>query len=222
MQKIDLSSPAAQPNTAGATKNPNQTAQPQSTVDSSRRLSDNQASQQTAASKSVKTTSSTGLSTSAGDTQKVETQNMKKVLKPLLIAVVVAVLAGVGTGYMFAKNARQAASGIPVDGTIQKVAGTEVKEGDVFGSADESTFKDTTEGYLTKAEADDEGTHLLLRPGGESQTVHLTSSVTDLDKLEGMEVQVWGETFKGQKAGWLMDVGRVKVNKVDGVSPIIE
>jgi hypothetical protein len=26
----------------------------------------------------------------------------------------------------------------------------------------------------------------------------------------GKKVQVWGETFKGQKAGWLMDVGRIK------------
>ena len=37
-----------------------------------------------------------------------------------------------------------------------------------------------------------------------------------------MEVQIWGETFKGQKAGWLMDVGRIKVIEVEGESPLVE
>jgi hypothetical protein len=34
-----------------------------------------------------------------------------------------------------------------------------------------------------------------------------------------MNVKVWGETFKGQKAGWLMDVGRVKVMEVNAQPP---
>ena len=41
--------------------------------------------------------------------------------------------------------------------------------------------------------------------------MYLTSSVTDLTEFEGMEIEVWGETFQGQNVGWLMDVGRVKV-----------
>ena len=64
-----------------------------------------------------------------------------------------------------------------------------------------------------------EGSHVLLRPGGASQTVHLTSSVTDLEKFVGMQVRVWGETFRGRSAGWLMDVGRVEVIKTVGTAP---
>ena len=47
--------------------------------------------------------------------------------------------------------------------------------------------------------------------GDASQNVYLTSSVIDLSKYTGKKVQVWGETFQGQKAGWLMDVGRIKL-----------
>jgi hypothetical protein len=102
---------------------------------------------------------------------------------------------------------------------ISQVAGNNVKAGDVFGSSDTETFKDSAQGYLEKGGLDGEGSHKLLRPGGDSQTVYLTSSVTDLDKLSGMEVKVWGETFKAQKAGWLMDVGRVEVVNPQGQAP---
>jgi len=32
-----------------------------------------------------------------------------------------------------------------------------------------------------------------------------------LDQFVGRKIQIWGETYKAQKAGWLMDVGRVKI-----------
>ena len=108
--------------------------------------------------------------------------------------------------------------------TIQAVAGevADIKTGDVFGSPDESTFKDNASGYLAEAPEGSEGSHQLLRLGGVSQTVTLTSSVTDLGKLVGMDVEIWGETFAGQKAGWLMDVGRVKVVNPQGTDPSVE
>ena len=56
-----------------------------------------------------------------------------------------------------------------------------------------------------------EGTHKLIRDGGPSQTVYLISSVIDMSEFVGKKVQVWGETIDAQKAGWLMDVGRVKI-----------
>lgn len=147
--------------------------------------------------------------------------DMKKMFKKIIPLLLIAVVAGVATGFgahrLTAKD-----TGVPASGNLPKVAGPEVSNGDVFGSADEKTFKDSATGYLETGGLDGEGSHKLLRPGGEAQTVYLTSSVTDLDKLVGMEVQVWGETFKGQKAGWLMDVGRIKVVEVEGVSPIIE
>jgi len=104
---------------------------------------------------------------------------------------------------------------------LQQVADENVKAGDVFGSTSDD-FKDYTEGYLEVGGVDGEGSHHLVRLGGESQTVYLTSSVTDLSKFEGMEVKVWGETNKGQKAGWLMDVGRVEVVKIEGQLPATE
>ena len=138
---------------------------------------------------------------------------------------VVALIAGVATG--FGTYQLSASSGSPLGGgsvePIQQVAEEgSVSVGDVFGSTDKETFKDSAEGYLAEGGVDGEGSHQLLRPGGESQTVYLTSSVTDLDTLVGMEVRVWGETFKGQKAGWLMDVGRVEVLATDAEAPTEE
>lgn len=142
----------------------------------------------------------------------------KKSVKPILL--VIALAAGIFTGYGAYKL--QTKSGVLPGGTkapMAQVAGDSVNAGDVFGVQDEKTFKDSAEGYLVIGGIDGEGSHHLLRPGGASQTVYLTSSVTDLDKFDGMEVKVWGETFKGQKAGWLMDVGRVQVVNPQGEEP---
>lgn len=137
----------------------------------------------------------------------------------VLVTIVVAVLLGVGTGFML--NQRIPAGSSPGDSAtpVSQVATGEVKAGDVFGAADATAFVDTATGFLIIGGLDGEGSHSLLREGGNSQTVYLTSSVTDLDKFENMEVKVWGETFRGQKAGWLMDVGRIEVVNPSGVSP---
>jgi hypothetical protein len=66
-------------------------------------------------------------------------------------------------------------------------------------------------GYVEAGGVKGEGSHKLLREGGETQTVALTSSVVDLDKLVGFEVKLYCETHKAEKAGWFMDVGRVEV-----------
>ncbi|MBI2611233.1 hypothetical protein HYW54_00615 [Candidatus Gottesmanbacteria bacterium] len=81
----------------------------------------------------------------------------------------------------------------------------------VFGSDDTKLFKDTTEGTIEEGGIDGEGTHKLVRPGGESQTVYINSTVLDLDQFVGKKVKVWGQTHAAQKAGWLMDVGRVEL-----------
>jgi len=126
---------------------------------------------------------------------------------------VVVMIGGAATGVGIGKlSAAQTASENVYQGkTIQAIAGNNVKNGEVFGSAKESDFKDSADGYMEAGGIDGEGSDKLLRPGGATQTVYLTSSVTDLSKFEGMKVKVWGETFRGQKAGWLMDVGRVEV-----------
>lgn len=92
---------------------------------------------------------------------------------------------------------------------------TGIKVGDIFGSADEKAFRDSATGVLDKGGLNGEGTHQIVRPGGPSQTVYITSSVIDLDTLVGNQITAWGETFKGQKVGWLMDVGRVKVENLN-------
>lgn len=133
---------------------------------------------------------------------------------------VVAVVAGIATGYGGFKLKNKSGTLFPSPSSLQRVAEEgQIKIGDIFGVQDEKTFKDSAEGYLEIGGIDGEGSHSLLRQGGVSQTVYLTSSITDLDKFEGMEVKIWGETFKGQKAGWLMDVGRIEIINPDGENP---
>jgi hypothetical protein len=137
-----------------------------------------------------------------------EPKNKRKFPKFLLPLVVTLLIIGAGTltGYFLAGRGGVGRLVSPT----QLIPGTQMK-GKEFGSADTSVFKDTAVGVLEKGGIDGEGTHKLIREGGESQTAYLTSSLIDLDQLVGKKVQVWGETFKGQKAGWLMDVGRAKI-----------
>lgn len=86
-----------------------------------------------------------------------------------------------------------------------------IKSEKVVGSTDTKTFRDSAEGVLEKGGIEGEGTHHLIREGGPSQTAYLTSSIIDLDQYAGRKVKVWGETFTAQKAGWLMDVGKIEL-----------
>lgn len=79
------------------------------------------------------------------------------------------------------------------------------------GIQDKKTFKDKAEGILREGGIDGEGQFHLERPGGESQNVYLTSTTVDLSQYLGKKVRVWGETFKAEKAGWLMDVGLIEI-----------
>jgi len=81
------------------------------------------------------------------------------------------------------------------------------------GIVDKKTFKDSAEGILREGGIDGEGNFHLERPGGTSQNAYLTSSTVDLSNYVGKKVKVWGQTFSGQKAGWLMDVGLVEIEK---------
>jgi hypothetical protein len=119
------------------------------------------------------------------------------------IVLLLALCLGVGVGYGLSKvSAKTGTSMIPIP---------DVDKGKTFGSADTSTFKDSTEGVLQNGGIDGEGQFHLVRPGGESQNVYLTSSTLDLSKFIGKKIKVWGQTQAAQKAGWLMDVGKVQV-----------
>ena len=121
----------------------------------------------------------------------------------LIAGVILVILAGIGTGWLL--------SGARIAGTsTQTVPGAETGPKEA-GLADEKTFRDSAEGTLEEGGIAGEGTHHLVRDGGPSQNVYLTSTVIDLQSFAGKKVQIWGETISARKAGWLMDVGKIKV-----------
>lgn len=136
------------------------------------------------------------------------TSSNPKPIKMIVLILVIALL-GLGTGYG-AYNVANAGK-VMVGGNKVEVVKTANEE----GVKDAATFRDSAEGTVVENDGKltSEGTHILTREGGASQNVYLTSSVIDLSKYSGKKVQVWGETFKGQSAGWLMDVGRIKVQE---------
>lgn len=120
----------------------------------------------------------------------------------LIVGAILVVLLGLGTGWLILGRAKGSSQ------TAAPGAETSPKEA---GLADEKTFRDSAEGVLEEGGIAGEGTHHLVRDGGPSQNVYLTSTVIDLQSFVGKKVTVWGETIAARKAGWLMDVGKIKV-----------
>jgi len=133
-----------------------------------------------------------------------ELKSQSAYYKNLLIGAVIIVLGVISGFYLANFNQKKylLKGGMGLTGGADKT---------VIGSSDSKTFRDSAEGDLQAGGINGEGTHKLIRPGGESQTVALTSSVLDLSSFEGKKVRVWGETFAGSTAGWFMDVGKVEV-----------
>jgi hypothetical protein len=125
----------------------------------------------------------------------------------LFVFIVIAALLGVGTGYFLSQSGGKTG----IASLDQAANSAKIKKGQSLGSDDTKTFKDTAEGTIKKGGIEDEGSHTLIRPGGESQTVCLTSSHVDMDALEGRKVKVWGQTNSAETCGWLMDVGKIQV-----------
>lgn len=115
-----------------------------------------------------------------------------------------AIIFGIGTGLLLARNSGGVA-------TNSVVGGENTTKGTTVGSNDTKTFKDKAEGVLEEGGIEGEGQFHLVRPGGDSQNVYLISSTVDLSQFIKKKIRVWGETQKAQRAGWLMDVGRVEV-----------
>jgi len=128
-------------------------------------------------------------------------RKMGGLVLPIIVALAV-IGVGVGSGWFLSGNKVKGTS------TVAPGAKDTAKEA---GIADEKTFTDSAEGQLESGGIDGEGTHHLVREGGPSQNVYLTSTVIDLGSFEGKKVKVWGQTISARKAGWLMDVGKVKV-----------
>ncbi|GIW62358.1 MAG: hypothetical protein KatS3mg090_0184 [Patescibacteria group bacterium] len=122
----------------------------------------------------------------------------KKIIVSLLIG---GLLIGLFVGYIYT----------PKPQTDQQFTNTNEKTITEAGVMDEKKFPDKAEGVLKEGGIDGEGSFHLQRPGGESQNVYLTSSTVDLTQFINKKVEVWGATYKGEKAGWLMDVGYIKI-----------
>lgn len=138
-------------------------------------------------------------------------------MKALLLVIVIAAGILSGWGIDRVTTSRKTQSGGSTRGGVSTVG---LKVGDIVGVEEGSgEFNDVAEGVLEAGGFEGEGSHKLLRPGGVSQTVYLTSSIVNLDELVGHKIKVWGETFAGQKAGWLMDVGRVQVLELNAPTP---
>ncbi len=112
------------------------------------------------------------------------------------------VLAGVGSSWLVwskvINKSSVAAPGVTVTSTEAGVLDPKVKY-------------DNATGTLKSGGIGNEGTHRIERDGGPSKNVYLTSSVIDLESFVDKEVEVWGETLASKKAGWLMDVAKIKV-----------
>lgn len=97
------------------------------------------------------------------------------------------------------------------DNTATKIVdSTSLKVGVLYGDNNQ-IFKDSATGTVADGGVNGEGTHMLKRDGGDSQTVALTSSTVDLSLFVGKKVEVTGQTNSSNKAAWLLDVGNIKI-----------
>ncbi len=115
----------------------------------------------------------------------------------------VVVLAGVATGWFLSGASAQMQEQTPTANVSENPQNV--------GEVDESVFSDTAQGELREGGIEGEGTHYLDTGLGEEKYVYLLSTVLDLDSFIGKKVEVRGQTLAAENAGWLMDVGRVKL-----------
>jgi hypothetical protein len=135
---------------------------------------------------------------------KIEVPEKKNNIRPYITLIII-ILFGTLSGFILSKSMNSKSS------TQGNISSTVNKDDKKATSKDNKIFPDQAEGDLQSGGINGEGTHKLIRPGGESQNVYLTSSVMDLSQYEGKKVRVWGETRAAKKAGWLMDVGKVEI-----------
>jgi hypothetical protein len=124
-----------------------------------------------------------------------------------VFVLILMLLLGVGVGYGASIVSAKTGTSI-VPASLNPNA---PQKGKTYGNGDTSVFKDTAEGVLKNGGIDGEGQYHLVRPGGDSQNVYVTSSSVDLSQFIDQKIKVWGETQSAQHAGWLMDVGKVQV-----------
>ena len=122
---------------------------------------------------------------------------------PYIVGAFLVVLVGVGTAWMISGRMTKGTSSVTGPGI--KATSTEA------GALDPKVKYDTAIGLLQTGGLNGEGTFHLVREGGVSKSVYLTSSVVDLGNFVGKKVEIWGQTLASKKVGWLMDVAKIKV-----------
>lgn len=145
-------------------------------------------------------------------------QNKQHMVKPIgsgrkntlfvILASFLVVLVGVGTGWLLAgkpaSNGKSEEVAVTGTGMVEKQGEAGVEDVSEFDAKE-------IEGSLVEGGISGEGTHHLEREGGPSQSVYLTSSVVDLQSFVGKKVKIWGQSMSSKTAGWLVDVGKIKV-----------
>lgn len=132
---------------------------------------------------------------------------MKGFSTPITVVIfILAIVIGTGVGYTMAGSGQAGGPSL----SPGKMVGLKNPE-KTAGVKDDEKFPDTAEGTLKEGGIDGEGNFHLVRTGGDSQNVYLTSSIVDLSEYVGKKIRVHGQTFEAEKAGWLMDVGYVEI-----------
>jgi hypothetical protein len=125
----------------------------------------------------------------------------------VFLVLILMILIGVGIGYGASfVSAKTGTSLVP-----NALNPNAPAAGKIYGNGDPSVYKDTAEGVMQNGGIDGDGQYHLVRSGGASQYVYLTSSTLDLSQFINQKIKVWGQTQAAQHAGWLMDVGKVEV-----------
>lgn len=136
-------------------------------------------------------------------------EKKKKDIKGYLIPSLI-IVAGIGSGFLLSRTVEKS---LPKPASNTMITDNKTTPATNGNSTLNQVFSDSAEGELQENTSKTEGSYKLVRPGGDSQTVYLTSSVLDLSTYVGKKVKVMGQTFAAKKAGWLMDVGKIEVQQ---------
>ncbi len=132
----------------------------------------------------------------------------------VIIILVLAVTAGFFTSRIFPSNQNTSSNGVQgkhqAASTDSLTSKDQVSVGKLYGNTSKD-FSDSAQGVVQKGNINGVGTHILVRDGGASQRVSLTSSTVDLDLFVDRKVEVKGQTNNSNKTGWLLDVGNIKI-----------
>lgn len=123
----------------------------------------------------------------------------------LVVGAFVVVVLGVGSAWLISSKVVNKVSNTTGAAPGAKVSDTEA------GMLDPNVKYDNATGNLVEGGIANEGIMHLEREGGPSKYVYLTSSVVNLSSFTGKKVEVWGQTLASKKAGWLIDVAKIKI-----------